>query len=78
MKMSSRAEDLEYTQNQRVEKNLQNIVLVSLQVQVSIKNLKRLLVIGKSLIESHVKDLNTSTLVENKEDKVKGLNKEYL
>ena len=76
--MSSRAEDQEYTRNQRVEKNLQNIVLVNLRVQVSIKNLERLLVTDKSHIENHVKDLSMRMLIEKKGDQVKGLNKEYL
>ena len=76
--MSSRAEDQEYTRNQRVEKNLQSIVLVNLRVQVSIKNLERLLVMDKSHIENHVKDLSMRMLIEEKEDQAKGLNKEYL
>ena len=74
--MSSRVEDQEYTRNQRAEKNLKNIVLVSLQVQVSTRNLERLLVKDKSHIENHVKDLNMRILVEKKGDKAKGLNKE--
>ena len=74
--MSSRVEDREYTRNQRAEKNLKNIVLVSLQVQVSTRNLERLLVKDKSHIENHVKDLNMRILVEKKGDKAKGLNKE--
>ena len=74
--MSFRVEDQEYTRNQRAEKNLKNIVLVSLQVEVSTRNLERLLVKDKSHIENHVKDLNMRILVEKKGDKAKGLNKE--
>ena len=76
MRMSFRVEDQEYTRNQRAEKNLKNIVLVSLQVEVSTRNLERLLVKDKSHIENHVKDLNMRILVEKKGDKAKGLNKE--
>ena len=76
--MSSRAEDQEYTRNQRVEKNLQSIVLVNLRVRVSIKNLKRLLVMDKSHIENHVEDLSMRMLIEKKGDQAKDLNKEYL
>ena len=75
--MSFRVEDREYTQNQRAEKNLLNIVLVNLQVQVSTRNL-RLLVIDKSHIENHAKDLNTRILIEKKGEQAKGLNKAYL
>ena len=78
MRMSSRAEDQEYTRNQRVEKNLQSIVLVNLRVRVSIKNLKRLLVMDKSHIENHVEDLSMRMLIEKKGDQAKDLNKEYL
>ena len=74
--MSSRAEDQEYTRNQRVEKNLQSIVLVNLRVRVSIKNLKRLLVMDKSHIENHVEDLSMRMLIEKKGDQAKDLNKE--
>ena len=76
MRMSSRAEDQEYTRNQRVEKNLQSIVLVNLRVRVSIKNLKRLLVMDKSHIENHVEDLSMRMLIEKKGDQAKDLNKE--
>ena len=76
MRISSRVEDREYTRNQRAEKNLKNIVLVSLQVQVSTRNLERLLAKDKSHIENHVKDLNMRIQVEKKGDKAKGLNKE--
>ena len=51
---------------------------MNLQVLVSIKNLERLLVMDKSHIENHVRDLNMKILIENKGERAKGLNKEYL
>ena len=75
--MLSRVEDQEYTRNQRAEKNLLNIVLVNLQVQVSTRNL-RLLVIDKNHIENPAEDLNMRILLEKKGEQAKGLNREYM